>query len=237
MTTKRVLVLANSIKKGGRCVAGREVFLRDGRLRLAGWIRPVSNLGEGELLPQHYALQCGGELQILEVVDMVLASHRNDPGQPENWLLAGNRQWKRIGRLSAARVACLGEEPRDLWLESGGHADRISVAAQAGRTPQRSIVLIKPTDFKVRLWRKRNPFRGYVQRRTQAIFSYRNARYGLSLTDPSFNRMHCSDHPAEGEKPREFVPACAEKCLLCISLTPPFNGYHYKVVASVLSMP
>jgi hypothetical protein len=32
-------------------------------------------------------------------------------------------------------------------------------------------------------------------------------------------------------------PPYGDNCLLCVSLTPEFNGYHYKVVAAVLELP
>ena len=52
-TVKRIVCLANSRKRGGRCVAGKEL-LADGRA--GGWIRPVSaarkrgSVGTGTLL-------------------------------------------------------------------------------------------------------------------------------------------------------------------------------------------
>lgn len=48
---KRIIVLANSIKKGGRCVAGREV---EGKEATVGnWVRPISDESEGESMSRH----------------------------------------------------------------------------------------------------------------------------------------------------------------------------------------
>jgi hypothetical protein len=51
MTTKRILVLANSTKHHPmRCVAGREVLGEAGCItQWGGWVRPVSRHDEGAL--------------------------------------------------------------------------------------------------------------------------------------------------------------------------------------------
>lgn len=237
MVTKRVLILANSIKKSARCVAGRE-FLEDASdTRLGQWIRPVSGLDEGELKTEHFRLRSGESARVLDIVDMDLVSHKNDPGQPENWLLADKAPWTKVRSLLATSVASLQEDPPNLWMESNSRSNRIAVDAQSRRNPQSSIVMIRPSNLKIELWRERNPWRDYVQRKTQAAFRYRGQDYSLSLTDPVFSQQHCSNHPKEEEGVQTIVPPCRDNCLLCVSLTPPFNGYHYKLVATVLDLP
>ena len=53
---KRILVLANSIKKGGRCVV---LLIGRGRWNPQGrdWCRPISEEAEGELQPKHMKLE------------------------------------------------------------------------------------------------------------------------------------------------------------------------------------
>ena len=55
MERRRLLVLANSIKKNGRCVAGRELLSADPP-NFGRWYRPISDLPEGELLSRHMPL-------------------------------------------------------------------------------------------------------------------------------------------------------------------------------------
>ena len=109
--------------------------------------------------------------------------------------------------------------------------------AQAQKKPQSSLVVVQPERFRIQLWRETPPWNDYTQRKTHAVFRYAGRRYSLSVTDPVFKGEHCSEHPAERDGVREFTPPCGDNCLLCISLTPPFKGYHYKVVATVLSIP
>ena len=237
MPEKRVLILANSIKKKARCVAGREIIQDGGEARLGGWVRPVSGSGEGELFSRHYALKQGGSASVLDVVDIPLQRSQSDPGQPENWLIDDSTQWSRVRVIAADNVAGFVEHPADLWLDSASHSDRITVNAQADRSKPTSLVLIRPEGFHVRLWREHNPWKGYVKRNTRVVFRYAGQEYSLSMTDPIFDEQHCGKHPAESEGVRKVVPPFGDNCLLCISLTPPFNEYHYKVVATVLALP
>ena len=236
MPVKRVLILANSIKKSARCVACREFIQGGAKARLGGWIRPVSENGEGELLPHHYALQQGGSASVLDMVDVPLKRQQSDPGQPENWLIDESTQWSKVGAVAIDKVAGFAEHPADLWLESTDHSDHITANDQAGRSTQTSLVLIRPEEFHVRLWREHNPRKGYTQRKTRAVFRYAGQEYSLSMTDPIFSERHCGNHPTESEGARKVVPPCGDNCLLCISLTPPFNEYHYKVVATVFAL-
>lgn len=230
MAEKRLLILANSLKKSARCVAGREVIQDGGRARLGSWIRPVSGSGEGELLPRHYALQQGGSASVLDMVDIPLKRQQSDPGQPENWLIDDSTQWSKVRSVPVAKVAGLAENPSDLWLESGVNTDRISPEAQIVRSHQSSIVLIQPQNLEVRKGREFNKWK------TRASFDYLGTSFALSVTDPMFLDRHFATNPDAGG-PREWMPCSGEDALLCISLTPPFNGFHYKVVATVFVLP
>jgi hypothetical protein len=55
MPNKRIVVLANSVKKSARCVAGREATLGES-IKIGRWYRPISDEPEGELLPKHMTL-------------------------------------------------------------------------------------------------------------------------------------------------------------------------------------
>ena len=66
MEFKRILVLANSIKKSGRCVAGREVG-GDG-VCTDKWLRPISTDPDGTLMPKHRVVNTGGRpLKVFDI--------------------------------------------------------------------------------------------------------------------------------------------------------------------------
>jgi hypothetical protein len=109
-TTKRIIVLANSIKKSARCIAGIEVGMGKA-IQPTGWIRPISSESEGELEPRHMRVEGGGVLNVLDIVDVPLTRHANDPVHPEDWEIDLQRQWVRAGEMDHSTLT-LGAVPR-----------------------------------------------------------------------------------------------------------------------------
>ena len=235
MSSKRIIVLANSIKKGARCVAGREVGTGSERV-LAGWIRPVSDESEGELQPRHMRMEGGGGPAVLQIVDVPLLRYPADPIHPEDWIIDVARKWTRIGVLDAHAAQSLEERPEDLWLESVAHPDRVTPAALRGQMGHQSLYLIRPTEFRVELSIEHNAYKNKDQKKSRARFTFGGREYHMSITDPVFTDRYCRAYPALGSPPTTVRPRSAG-CLLCVSLTPEFKGYHYKVVATVLESP
>lgn len=233
MPVKQIVVLANSIKKHARCIAGREVNDEG----LGAWIRPISDVGEGELHPNHYRLGDNRDPSVLDIVEIAFRGQRHDPGQPENWLIASESRWNKLGVYDASNLLAVEEHPDDLWVESNHKIDRISESAQAQRTNQHSLTVITPENLQFRLWREHNQYSDRIQKKSRACFRYLGQDYSLSLTDPIFSQQYCNNHPNIGEDVRVVHCPFGDHCLLCISLTPPFHGYHYKVVATVLRLP
>jgi hypothetical protein len=235
MELKRIIVLANSIKKRARCVAGIEV--RTGKqLAPAGWIRPVSGESEGELELRHMRVEGGGPVAVLDIMDVPLTQYAKDPIHPEDWIVDTSQRWTRAGTFDPKTLATLEEEPKDLWLESTSDTDRVTGAFLTQRTKHQSLYLIRPENLRVRLWRE---FKGYNRKKTRAVFNYRDAEYSLGLTDPLTTDRYRLPFPDVDKPPNEIPLPCADKYLLCVSLTPLYKptGYHYKVVATVLELP
>jgi hypothetical protein len=236
MVRKRVIVLANSIKRGGRCVAGREVLNVRGRAQIGSWVRPVTAVGSGELYPVHYQLSDGGFAAVRDVVDIPLEKHCNEPGQPENWQLTDDKAWRKVEPVPPSYVARLTETPPDLWFQQHERTDRISVTEQQSRSPQHSLTLVAPQDLRFFLSNEYDESRRGEHPRTQAMFRYRGVEYAMNVTDPLLAERHEWQYPRTNERPVEKTLPCGDNCCLCISLTPPFHGYHYKVVATVFEL-
>lgn len=238
MPTKTILVLANSVKKSpGRCIAGREADLSVKPIKVGRWLRPVSPTSEaqeGELIPsRHCSLDGGGTPSVLDIVEVPLLGPRSDPGQPENWEVVSGARWRRVQRVSAANLGTLAETPADLWLDGGSRTDRISVQAQLAKPSSPSLVLIRPRQFRVKMWTEFNPFKGYDQHKTRGTFTYSGVEYSFSITDDHFTSAHCPKHDG---KAHDFAPPFGDDCLLCVSLGAPFDGYHYKLIATVIPL-
>lgn len=235
MEFKRMIVLANSIKNGGRCVAGREIM---GEEAMAGaWLRPVSDESEGELMPRHMVTTNSSPIEVLDIVDVPLDRYANDKCHPEDWVLATSDRWRHQKKFPVKDLVGLEENPRDLWLEDRSNTDRVTCDFLLCQKQHQSLYLLRPKNLRVRLWREFNQYKGYKQKKTRTIFNYGDAEFNLSLTDPVATTQYCTDFPTGDEPAREFAFPFRDNCLVCVSLTPEFNGFHYKVVATILELP
>jgi len=235
MPSKRIVVLANSIKKRARCVAGVDVGTGKD-LVPAGWIRPVSGQSEGELEPHHMQVQSGGPLSIFDIVDVPLTNVATDAIHPEDWIVDVRTQWTRAGKMDPRRLEALEEKPEDLWLEPDGKSDRATGDFLLNRSNHQSLYLIRPKNFRVELSVTHYHDNPYPSSRRRAHFSYREQDYEMNLTDPVFTDTYCGTMPAVGA-PKMVVRPSQTECLLCVSLTPVYQDHHWKVVATVLELP
>lgn len=230
MTVKRILILANSVKNGQHCIAGRELIERDGALSFGEWIRPVSRHGEGELSESDCRFPGGRSPKVFDVVDIPLEEQENSRSQPENWFIDPGQAWRQIvseHKLPRLRI----DGPSDLWREVGGRQDRISPEGLAGVSSGHSLYLIRAKQFRIQLgWRDGD---GKPRKRRRGVFWYNARRYEFSITDPVMDRYY-DPYPKPADEVREVKLDCGDDCVLCVSLTPVFEGYHYKVIAAVV---
>ncbi|HET9016046.1 MAG TPA: DUF488 domain-containing protein [Thermomicrobiaceae bacterium] len=221
-TEKTFVVLANSFKYSGRCVAGREVHINaDGSVTPGPWIRPVSDREEGELLPEHYLLEDDDPPRPLDIVSVPLLRKCDDPSQPENWLVDPSGRWRRIGVMSPLQLPALVDRPADLWLDPGSPTDRLPVDHLEGFPPGASIYLLHLPESHAL---------AHVEGQKEKVrlrFSYGGADYSLTVTDPAFKPRYRS-RLAGGQQ------LALEDAFVCVSLGRPFNGHHYKLVAAVI---
>jgi hypothetical protein len=228
MLTKRLIVLANSFKYGGRCIAGRELIAHSNTYRPGDWVRPLSAREGGEFMLPELRLSTGRPVQVRDVIDIPLGEPVGDPFQPENWHL-GPGPWQLVRTPTALPLTWLEETPPDLWHEPGNRSDRTSDEFLKVRPPRQSLVLIRPQNFRLQVAADPNK----DQPRRRALFCYRGLEYDLHITDPVFWDSYRCKTPQRHERPITFTLRCGDDVLLCISLTRDFHGYHYKVVATI----
>ena len=235
MTTKRILVLANSTKHHPRsCVAGRELVDEGGgKTRWGGWIRPVSNHDEGALDFVERRLADTKDPKPLDVIQLPRSGPENNPLQPENWAIQTGQVWSKESSCETQTLLPLVEEPESLWLDPSQKSDRASTPVLQRLPSLQSLYLIRPEVFHFQI--RSRVWDGYAKKQLRGLFTYKGRHYDFSLTDPLIGQKYFPDYPRTQEGVIE--PKDSRRILLCISLTPPFLDLHYKVIATVFELP
>ena len=231
---KRMLVLANSVKKGsGRCIAGREIIAAGkDQFHIGPWLRPVTSHGEGEIGPGERLYKDGREVSVLDFADVPLDGKVTDACQPENWRLAGSARWNDVTpSYQLEDLAQLEERPANLWLQPDEPSDRVAHADLLAHPPQQSLYIVRPQDF--RLSFRSTIWDGCTKKKRRCVFRYNGVEYDMGLTDPVLSGRYEAQIPAPGQPPLVVRLSCADDLLLCISLAGEFQGHHYKLVATV----
>lgn len=222
------LCLANSSKRGKRCIAGLRT---DG----GGWVRLVSRVGNGGLSDVECAYTDRNLPSVLDVICAGVAEHRPQPHQPENWIIAG-RPWERVRSTELANerdliAPFISSEPTLF----GSCKTKTPYNDLLLRPKTESLTLVLPADVS---WRWERGSDGWKLR---VFFVCNGASYDLPVTDDRFEESLtavCEPPHAPMWRLNHDVD-----WLFLISLSEPFDaagGDHplcYTLVASVMSAP
>jgi hypothetical protein len=195
MVTKRILVLANSVKHyPNTCVAGREILEREqsGR-KYGGWIRPVSNHDEGAVSISERRLVNGTDPTPFDIIHVPCSTAQNNPLQPENWLIQAGQTWSPQSRADPGVLAALLEKPVDLWFEPGQKSDRASEGFLRRLSSIQSLYLIRPENFQIEI--RSRVWEGYAKKQRRGVFAYHGKPYDFALTDPPIGRKYFPCYP------------------------------------------
>lgn len=224
MPVAEIVVLANSKKWGGRCVAG--VSTRDGR-----WVRPVSSGPHGTLSPRQYRVD-GRDLRLLDIVSFEHDGPAGDPSQPEN-VEVGDSRWWLTGAVDSAEAL----DHLSPHLIAGptllGNRGTAVPEAEASKGVDASLALVRPAEIEFCL---DPPLGGTSKPRPRARFNLGGERYDLALTDflvrPRLLKVGRGAHGLErlGLDPTADV-------LLTISLAEAREEWCVKLAAAVLILP
>lgn len=201
--TNTVVILANSIKHGKHCVAGKCVDTNK-------WIRPVSDMSGKELDDEQssYSNKYGTfVVKPMQKIQMSLESHAPLVNQPDNYVVSKTK-WCQRYKIESYELEKYLDYPETLW----GNGSKVSYQAVLDGTfnIKQSLYLVKVENLKLYV-------NEYNKRR--ASFNYNNIRYELPVTDPMFDNIVSSNKQLSG--------------ILCISLGECFNDNCYKIVATI----
>lgn len=205
MTQAEIVVLANSIKHGQHCVAGK-------CLNTGSWIRPVSNEQGAELSHEQAQYQNPyGTYGVkpLQKIRMGFSQHVPLPHQPENYLIDGN-VWQQNYSIGAAELPNYLDTPSDLWGNEN-RVDHSRIILGLYNVPQ-SLYLIQAEGLS--LYHTHT-----ADRKRRASFTYNGINYDFAVTDPKFDEIVGEQRDLKG--------------ILCVSLGEAYQGYCYKLVATV----
>ena len=226
MSVDRVLCLANSYKHNHRCVAGIDLATKR-------WVRLVGRKIAGCLTVEQTRYENGTEAALLDLFEAEIGESCGSNSHPED-VFAAEGRWHRVRRF---------DEPRDkLFLENlaskrpvlfADYGDRIHVDKFANAPATHSLELVQPDDL--RWWiREENS-----KRRNRALFRLNygsHPRYDLAVTDPQW--LNLLNFLPAGIYPHSlFFKDKLPVTLLTVSLSEPFENFHYKLVAGVVNLP
>lgn len=226
MGLERILCLANSYKHEHRCVAGINLTTKQ-------WVRLVGHQVPGCLTVKEAGYPDGKEVALLDVFEAELGEKCGTNCHPEDVFIT-SKPWQPLRRFDQPSdaqflAAFVNNEPVVLQ----GYCDRVPASRFEKSPAQCSLGLVHPDD----LWWWIRSDTG--KRKNRALFRLGKVgriRYDLAVTDPKWldllNLMPAGIYPhalLSGGK--------LQKTFLTISLSEPFDGFLYKLVAGVVCLP
>jgi len=208
-----VLLLANSLKLGGRCLAGL-------RTDNWSWVRPVSGARHGEILKKECDV-VDGVLSPLDLISCDVTAPTPIPHQQENWKTTPGsiRLISHVPFERAEKKLLEQSRQTPYFLESKSPEIHPSTFA-APAPPKPSLALIRVESASI------DETQRTAQRTARHItFTYRNLDWRLSLTDENF--------------PVSAITGTIGPAYLCVSVGEYYQKMdaHYKLVAGIIPIP
>ncbi len=237
--TKKILILANSVRAGHRCVAGKEVFPDGDSWTVGDWVR-LTDPGTKDGSIRHELTRCrGGEvIGPLDVVEIPMEQPAEDSDHPEDWFVNCAVRWTHVSRLPVEQLGLVADSPRDLWRAPGdGRAVPEGYVRKMGE-PATLYLIGNPLNGKVSWWKEKGSAGPDADGATERVrirlrCSYGGVTHDFSVTDSNFTERH---HLWERAEMKEQVMTLAQPVFICVSLTRPWHGKQYKVAATIFEL-
>lgn len=231
--SKKIVILANSRKLSGRCIAGVEVEEVSKGLWVPTpgkeWVRPVNAETEtGEVNRRDRCYEDRKEPELLDVVEVCLLDHAPKDHQKENWHIDREYYWAKIGDFAKDNLRGL-TEVSHLWFTrtpSSYHGENDRIALDDIPSVRDSLRLIYVRDLRY-LVHTPGEYFGSDKRKVRAIFTYRRKRYNLNVTDPLVEQEYLVQDDATYRVGSAYIT---------VSLSEPYNGHVYKLAAAVITV-
>jgi len=217
---EQIVCLANSRKYSGRCIAGKHLKIQ----HLGEWVRPVRDEGNGELSEKDIRIGKGQTPRPLDILSVPLSTHCPKLYQSENHIVS-HSPWIKDGKLPISKLSMLCDNVLHLWINGyhshSGLNDRMPLDLTAEKVSS-SLVLVQPDDLCITV--DKGPD---LLKKIRAKFVFNHVEYLLSVTDTlveeEFLEKDIGEYPVRGKD-----------IYLCVSISEPYEGYCYKLVAGII---
>lgn len=148
--------------------------------------------------------------------------------QQENHLIDSAHPWEYLGRVTWRQLQGAVEQTGGrLWTNGSSSRHGINDRVPEGLLGSigGSLRLLRPERLSLIVGPEEQADGG-TRRRVRAKFQLGGEHYCFSVTDPTIERHHLAQE--DGER-------AVSEALLCVSLSEPFYGFAYKLVASVIT--
>lgn len=222
--TVNIVCLANSRKTAGRCIAGKEI---DATGKTGRWVRPVSSRPTHEISELEMLYPDGETVKLTEIIEIPFEKPAPQGHQPENILIDARFFWQRRGRIDWQVLNVILDEPSPLWINGfstrQGHNNRIPEHQLDFKQGSLRLIALNRVLLHTDLKPQKS---GNIKQVVRARFDYLGDHYCLDVTDPVIESYFLKAGAIEHS---------LDTALACISLTEPWEGYVYKLVASIIT--
>lgn len=221
----RIVCLANSRKTSGRCIAGREIS----NSGYGKWVRPISKRPTHEISEEERRYENGVRADVLEIIDIPFLNDASVPPHTEDIVINDAQYWEKVDTVGWRELQQLVEAVNGPLWQNGistyhGSNDKLPVAL--AETFQSSLQLIEPDSFSI-IVRSESGFEGAPnKRRARADFEVSGHRYVMQITDPKIEEEYLA-------KPNDTYQL--DDVIICVSLSEPFHGFVFKLIAAVFT--
>lgn len=236
--TKDILILANSIRFHNRCIAGKELITDKDLYTVGPWIRLAdSSVSQGAIAAATAITPGHGEIRPLDIVRVSLEGPCNDPNHPEDWWIDSTVPWQFIETIGHADLAHVVDNDFALWHDQTGQ-DSVAVGYVPSKNTSTLALINAPQNMQFQYWKENvpdydNPGQIKVKKNRKLSFSLGGVSHEFSVTDPAFTARHNIYNQMQQDRPQTFAFPALAQTFLCLSLTTPFRGKHYKIGATI----
>ena len=207
MRNVRLIIMTESSKFSGKCVAGIDV-------ETGKWVRLVSDDEEthGAIANRDLYYQDGGKCEVLDIVDVPILEECGNDIQPENVLIDTSKFIEYVEMASLDDVLKI--HPAEVRSDILGNKYSY-ISEQRVNTIGYSLALVEVQNLEI--VQVENP---NGRPKTKANFTYQGYSYTqMSVTDPRFYSV------SSGKR--------YESAILVVSIGTPYNEKYYKFVSGI----